>query len=144
VLTSCVPIASFSSSNNGKHYETIDYNDFSVKLHLWGLLHGNHSYIALDFESKDSLTIWPKRLRVFNSGDSLFYRIHKGSKEYEQETLVIHKGTDWITYDVPGPGTIAGDTISFFGPRMFQRGDKFYDLGTLIFIMDKPSWLWGG
>jgi hypothetical protein len=133
------------SSRGNEQHQTIAYDDFSVTFSIGGLLYSNHRSIAFQIESTDGLLIWPDKLPVNFAGDTRYFKVYEDRKELGPGPIPITKKKQLIMFDVmTGVKTQAGDTISFYGPGIFQRDGKFYDLDTLVFVMKKPPAWYGG
>jgi hypothetical protein len=132
----CDPAALFLSSRSNKRSETIAYDFFAVTIDVGGLLHGRQRYVTFVFSPTDSLLVHTKNLQIFYKGGEVAYSVNNVN-----DIVSISMKDQWIGYGLtPRPKERGGDTISIFGPGIFQMGDKFYDLDTLDFIMKEPYW----
>ena len=135
-LLACDPGAFFLSSRSNRRYEVLTYDNFSVMVDIGGLLHSRQRYISFVFDPVDKLLVHTKKLQIYYKGRMVTYSVNNVN-----EIVSVDEKNQWISYGfTPRPEVRGGDTISIFGPAMFQWGDKLYDLDTLNFIMKEPLW----
>jgi hypothetical protein len=130
----CDPLVPYQSDKTDSRYETVDFGDFSLRAMIAA---GSGDVVAVSFMIKtaDSLTIWASKLRIFYAGAELPYEVRDEGKRakdtyrlFREEKNIVYL-TKRNIFSIP-----KGDQILLYGPRIFQVGERLYDLDTLKFV----------
>jgi hypothetical protein len=113
--------------------EIIDYNGFKVTLSAGGKV-GAHKIILLHIAPRREIFIMADRMRVFFRNEQIGYDILDDGNPTEKSTFTAFHDEMNIVYSLEVNGTFgANDSLLFFAPGIFQAGERFYNLDTLVF-----------
>ena len=131
-LSACIPIDDFKSVKTNTRYESVNFDGVEVTT-TGGRGSFNKYYVILRVKSNERVYLFGDSLRVLCRDGLLSYQVDSDYEKYGSKPIPL-KGEKIVVFGLSGY-CFKGDTLTIWGPEILKKGEKYFSLDTMRFVM---------